>query len=77
MIIYGTSKTGRIYRNVQPEPTGKVDGEKVKVCRICGEELPLSRFTRHRKSKDGHSPYCKPCCAAKTRARYSEEKGKK
>lgn len=76
MIIYGVSKTGRIYRNEQPAPKDKANGEKVKVCRICGEELPLSQFRRQAKSIDGHCIYCKKCASAKERARY-KEKGEK
>jgi len=34
---------------------------KTKVCRKCGQELPISQFTRKAKAKDGLQCYCKEC----------------
>lgn len=33
----------------------------VKTCKKCGAVLPLDEFYKHKKSSDGHSPYCKKC----------------
>jgi hypothetical protein len=30
-----------------------------KICRDCGDELPLTEFTRNRNSRDGYAFYCK------------------
>lgn len=35
--------------------------EKTKVCTKCGRELPLSEFSKQKKSKDGLIPWCKSC----------------
>ena len=47
---------------------------KTKVCRKCGQELPISEFSRKASSKDGLQCYCKECsnrvsveCAKKRR----------
>lgn len=34
---------------------------KTKVCRKCGQELPISEFSRKASSKDGLQCYCKKC----------------
>jgi hypothetical protein len=34
---------------------------KTKVCRKCGQELPISEFTRKATAKDGLQCYCKKC----------------
>ena len=34
---------------------------KTKVCPKCGQELPISEFTRKTSSKDGLQCYCKKC----------------
>lgn len=34
---------------------------KTKVCKRCGEELPLSEFYRCNKYKDGYEGVCKEC----------------
>ena len=34
---------------------------KTKVCRKCGQELPISEFTRKATAKDGLQCYCKTC----------------
>ena len=35
--------------------------ETTKVCAKCGRELPLSEFSKQKKSKDGLIPWCKSC----------------
>ena len=32
-----------------------------KVCTHCGRELPISKFGRHSRTKDGYQPCCKEC----------------
>ena len=34
---------------------------RTKVCFKCGRELPVSNFSKNKKSKDGHHSYCKDC----------------
>jgi hypothetical protein len=34
---------------------------RTKVCRKCGQELPISEFSRKATSKDGLQCYCKKC----------------
>ena len=36
-------------------------GVTTKVCRVCGEELPLGDFHRHKSRKDGYRNICKSC----------------
>lgn len=73
MIVYGTSKTGRIYRNVQPEPTEvKPKAEPTKVCKTCGEVLPLSEFPKQKSYPDGRGIECKGCVRERQRVRYNE-----
>lgn len=36
-----------------------------KYCSGCGVEKELDHFYRHKKSKDGHQGYCKPCANIK------------
>src|SRR4051794_8008100 len=40
----------------------------MKVCKMCGAELPLDAFYRDRKSKDGRYWYCKVCSDLKSKA---------
>lgn len=35
--------------------------EPVKVCKICGQELPLSEFNKNKSYRDGHDTRCKKC----------------
>jgi hypothetical protein len=54
---------------------------KTKVCRKCGEELPISEFTRKATAKDGLQCYCKKCNSKATteyaRKRKEREKAQK
>ena len=34
---------------------------KTKVCKKCGQELPLEYFNKNRATKDGLQIYCKDC----------------
>ena len=36
-------------------------GTKTKVCSSCGKELPLEKFNRHGRSKDGYTHECIEC----------------
>lgn len=51
-------------------------GSKVKVkrCRICGRELPVSCFYKHRSTLDGYRGECKECHSKKSKAYYKEHK---
>lgn len=42
---------------------------EVKVCKRCGQELPLSHFWKNRKSKDGLQNWCKAC-----QTQYAQER---
>lgn len=35
--------------------------EPTKVCSICGEELPLSNYSHHKRTADGYFHMCKKC----------------
>ena len=42
----------------------QLSSDKVKLCKRCGPEkgpLPISKFTKKAKAKDGLDPYCKQC----------------
>lgn len=41
----------------------QINVSDTKVCRCCGERLPIDAFARHGKSKDGYSNICKACKA--------------
>ena len=41
--------------------------EKTKACTRCGETKPLSAFSKHRLSSDGHAYQCKECNAKRAR----------
>lgn len=47
-----------------------------KVCSKCGRELPISNFSKNKKSKDGHHSYCKDCHKEYNRE-YNREKPRK
>lgn len=40
----------------------------MKTCRVCGEEKPLSEYTKSKGNRDGHVTICKPCDRAKAAA---------
>lgn len=46
---------------------------KTKVCRKCGQELPISEFSRKASSKDGLQCYCKEC-NSKASTEYARER---
>lgn len=35
--------------------------KNTKVCKVCGNELPLDCFNRHGRSSDGYASVCKAC----------------
>ena len=41
-----------------------------KTCSICGAVKPLADFTVARRSRDGHTSYCRPCVRGANRRRY-------
>ena len=71
MIIYGTSKIGRIYRNVQPLAIAQ-KSEATRVCRLCGKEKPMTAYAKAKHLKSGRAYECKECA----RAAYKEKYGK-
>lgn len=42
--------------------------QQLKRCRECGEDKPLTEFTRCSKAADGHQYRCRPCASASARA---------
>ena len=48
---------------------------ETKICRICGEEMPISDFPKHRQYKGGHDTRCKCCTNAYTKANRAKRKG--
>lgn len=42
--------------------------ERTKECTKCGVEKPLSAFSKHRLSKDGHAYQCKECNSTRAKA---------
>jgi len=40
----------------------------MKVCRLCGEERPLTEFYKDERRKDGHHSDCKACSVKRARA---------
>lgn len=49
---------------------------ETKVCKKCGRELPITKFTLSKTSKDGHVGQCRDCVNAYQRERYALKKGK-
>lgn len=50
--------------------------EDTKICSKCGRELPLSEFSKHKRSKDGLQPYCKECKKECNKQYYAENREK-
>lgn len=46
--------------------------EKLKICFICKEELPIGNFYIQSKSSDNHSGYCRECTRKKYKGAYWE-----
>jgi len=44
----------------------------MKTCAKCGKIKPLSQFSKHKKQKDGHQVWCKPCTAENYKIWYQE-----
>lgn len=51
-----------------------MEGPKTKVCSKCGRELPLTKFSPNKTSKDGHIGRCKDCINAYQREQYARNK---
>lgn len=47
---------------------------ETKICRICGEEKPITDFPRNYLFKDGYNTLCKCCANARQRANYHAQK---
>ena len=47
---------------------------KTKVCKKCGQELPLEYFSKNARAKDGLQIYCKDCQKALVKARRERDK---
>lgn len=52
------------------------ESTETKVCKKCGRELPITKFSLNKASKDGHVGQCKDCVNAYQRERYALKKGK-
>lgn len=48
---------------------------ETKICRICGEEKPISDFPKHHQCKDGIDTRCKCCANAYAKANRAKHKG--
>ena len=48
--------------------------EKTKICSKCGRELPLSEFTKNKKTKDGLHYWCKSCSREYSKIRHETYK---
>lgn len=46
---------------------------ETKICRICGEEKPITDFPKHHQCKDGHNTLCKCCANARRKAYYAQK----
>ena len=59
-----------------PEHTCETSGcdQLSKVCTRCGEDKPLSAYSRRNYAADGHVPDCKECHSSKNREWYSSVK---
>ena len=64
------TKTGRPTGYLQEKPCFEPKNNKTvmeenktqtKVCKRCGRELPIEKFGKHFRAKDGLNPYCKEC----------------
>lgn len=47
---------------------------ETKICRICGEEKPITDFPKHHQCKDGYDTRCKSCANARQKASYHARK---
>ena len=47
---------------------------RLKQCKKCNEELPISMFYRSSNTKDGYRDYCKECCKQNNREYYKKHR---
>ena len=47
---------------------------ETKICRICGEEKPITDFPKHHQCKGGYDTRCKCCANARQKANYHARK---
>lgn len=71
----------RRHRSMTAEQKAKALSELVnrqtKVCGQCDEEKPRSEFAMRGRSRDGMSPWCKPCIRAYSREHYAANREKR
>ncbi len=48
-----------------------------KACRVCGEEKPVTMFSRHQGHNDGLQSMCKPCMTQYNAERWRRERQQK
>ena len=52
----------------------EMEEKRIKVCKVCGKELPIEMFRKNIKSKDGYTDTCIDCINVKIRAGFNKKK---
>jgi hypothetical protein len=47
---------------------------ETKICKKCGQELPIENFSKNSKAKDGLQGHCKKCALEYAKASYAKRK---
>lgn len=50
---------------------------ETKICKKCGQELPLENFSKNAKMKDGLQNHCKACASEYSRQIWQRKKAKR
>lgn len=50
---------------------------ETKICKKCGQELPLENFSKNAKMKDGLQNHCKACASEYSRQLWKRKKAQK
>lgn len=50
---------------------------ETKICKKCGQELPLENFSKNAKMKDGLQNHCRACASEYSRQIWQKKKAKK
>lgn len=50
---------------------------ETKICKKCGQELPLENFSKNAKTKDGLQNHCKACASEYSRQIWKRKKAQK
>ena len=50
---------------------------ETKICKKCGQELPLENFSKNAKMKDGLQNHCRACASEYSRQFWQRKKAKK